>query len=235
MYAMKKLAAFFAIILIFGLFATTTVGTFAVAVSTPYAVIGDDVWMLAESGEKLFLLPKTYYARIDKMDETFYYVTFNGVSGKVPKTSVSVVGYDKAVKDTQTIIRIAPEYAVFTEIRLKTTIEGEEGETLTAPTGEPLTYIGTYKQGESIWYYVSYGGKYGYVLNTYTDTPEISVGEFLPVVDGESNADKEEEKKDEQPELVKVLVISGVSAAVLILIIILFLPRKNKKHKYYYS
>ncbi len=235
MYAMKKLAALFAIVLLFGLSSCALVEIAAQAVSTPYAVIGDDVWMLAESGEKLFLLPKTYYARIDKMDETYYYVTFNGVSGKVPKTSVSVVGYDKAVKDTQTIIRVAPEYSVFTEIKLKTSLESGESETLTAPTGEALTYAGTYKQGETVWYYVSYAGNYGYIQNIYTDTPEMSFAEFLPEKDEEKPKEEEEEKKEEQPELVKVLVISGVCAAVLILIIILFLPRKNKKHKYYYS
>lgn len=237
---MKKYIAFFIIsAIILGVGTVYAADRFgeekAEAVSTPYAVIGEDVWMLNENGSKLFLLPRTYYARIDRMDDNFYYITFNGVSGKIPKASVSVVGYDKDVKDTQRIIRISTEYSVFTEIKLKASLDGEAGEDITAPTSEPLTYIGTYKQGESIWYYVSYGGAYGYVLNTYTDTPTIVDEEFVPEKDITEEAKPPEEEKEEQPELVKILVISGVSVAVLILVIILFIPRKNKKHKYYYS
>ncbi len=236
LFAMKKSVVVFLLVIIAFVAATPLAqGVSSLAVSTPYAVIGDDVWLLAESGNKLFLLPKTYYARIDKMDDDYYYVTFNGVSGKIPKASVSVVGYDKAVQDTQKIIRIAPEYAVFTEIKLKTALEGESKDEL-APTGEPLTYLGTYRQGETIWYYVSFGGKYGYVKNTYTDSPELTFDEFKPVTDEKkAEPNDADEKTENKPELVKILVIGGVSAVALIFVIILFLPRKNKKHKYYYS
>lgn len=234
-FAMKKSVVIFLFLMIIVAATPLAQGVTSLAVSTPYAVIGEDVWLLAESGSKLFLLPKTYYARIDRMDDGFYYVTFNGVSGKIPKQSVSVVGYDKPVKDTQKIIRIAPEYAVFTEIKLVTALEGEGKEEL-APTSEPLTYLGTYKQGETVWYYVSFGGKYGYVKNTYTDSPEIGFEDFKPVSDEKTEEPNEQtEPTEKKSELVKILVISGVSAVALIFVIILFLPRKNKKHRYYYS
>lgn len=212
-------------------------GATAFAVSTPYAVIGEDVWLLGEAGNKLFLLPETYYARIERMDENYYYVVFNGVSGKIPKGSVSVVGYDRQVKDTQKIIRIGDQFSVFTEIKLKTVIDGEGAEELAIPTSEPLTYVGTYKLGEQIWYYVSYAGLYGYVLNTYTDTPSMGTEKFIPEQDEPEGRESpaEESEEETKPDLVKILVIGGVSAVVLIFVIILFLPRKNKRHKYYYS
>lgn len=212
--------------------------TKAYAVSTPYAVIGEDVWMMNEEGNKLFLLPATFYAKIERMDDNYYYIVFNGVSGKIPKGSVSVVGYDKPVKDTQKIIRIAETYSVFTELKMKTVIAGEGAEEIAVPTTEPLTYVGSYKLGEQVWYYVSYAGMYGYVLNTYTDTPVMGTETFVPEKEPETEEEKDDsftEEKKEEPNLVKILVISGVSAAALILVIILFLPRKNKKHKYYYS
>ena len=214
------------------------VGEKAYAVSTPYAVIGTDVWMLNESGNKLFLLPETYYAKIERMDENYYYISFNGVSGKIPKGSVSVVGYDKQVKDTQKIIRVADAYAVFTEIKLKTALEGENTGEFAVPTTEPLTYVGTYKQGDAVWYYVSYAGNYGYILNTYTDSPNMTTERFVPEREASIEEEREEERSEEEGpknDLVKILIIGGVSAVVLVLIIILFLPRKSKKHKYYYS
>lgn len=218
--------------------ALTTVRSFAYAVSTPYAVIGEDVWLLAENGNKLFLLPRTYYAKIDRMDDGYYYVSFNGVSGKITKTSVSVVGYDKDVKETRTIIKIASEYSVFTEIKLRDSLDGEVKEVeATAPTSEPLTYLGTYEQGDKIWYYVTYGGEYGYVLNTYTDSPNLSFEPFSPVEEKSEEKIEEptEKSKSKRSDLVKIIVISAVSAVAVILIIVLFLPRKGKKHHYYYS
>lgn len=214
---------------------TVSAGYSAYGLSTPYAVIGDDVWLLSENGTKIFSLPKTYYARIDRMDDHYYYVTFNGVSGKISKTSVSVVGYDKDVKETQRIIRVAGEYSVFTEIKLRTSLDGEDEESAKVPTTEPITYLGSYVQGDKTWYYVSYGGAYGYILNQYTDTPTIIIEDFVPEKAPEEKKAPEEEKENKNPDLVKILVISGVSAAALILLIVLFLPKKNRKKRYYYS
>ena len=48
------------------------------AQDTPFVVIEKDVWLLREDGERLFLLPETYYAPLVGIDETYYEVTFNG-------------------------------------------------------------------------------------------------------------------------------------------------------------
>ena len=232
----KRIALLFIAFLLCGV--TMGTGRTAYAVSTPYAVIGADVWMLDESGTKLFLLPETYYAKIERMDDNYYYVSFNGVNGKIPKGSVSVVGYDKRVQDTQTIIRIAETYAVFTEIKLRTALEGEGAEEFAVPTNEPLTYVGTYKLGDGVWYYVAYAGTYGYILNTYTDTPSMEIKRFVPEREGteEEREEKEvTEEKEEGSDLVKILIIGGLSLVLLVLTVVLFLPRKSKRHKYYYS
>ena len=214
-----------------------TVADIAYAVNAPYVVIGEDVWLLDNEGTKLFLMPQTYYARIISMDENYYYVTFNGVDGKIPKGSVSVVGYDGDVKNTSMVIHIANDYAVFTEIKLKSKLEGTSSDEVTVPTTEAITYIGSYKQGDTLWYYVSYGGSYGYIKNTYTDSPELKFENFIPVKDTTDapEVDEKEQPKEKQPELTKILIIAGVSVVAIIFIIVLFIPRKNKKHKYYYS
>lgn len=233
---MKKiliaLTAIFTVAISFGALKTE----YAYAVNTPYVVIGEDIWLLDDNGGKIFILPETYYARILSMDDNYYYVSFNGVNGKIPKNSVSVVGYDGEVKNTAKMIHIASEYSVFTEIKLKSRLEGESNEDITVPTGEALTYLGSYKQGDVLWYFVSYEDKSGYIKSSYTDSPEIKYEKFVPI--NETSVAPEVEKKEnetEERDLTKILIIAGVSVAAIVLLIIIFLPRKNKKHKYYYS
>ncbi|MBR2479785.1 MAG: hypothetical protein IKB56_00580, partial [Clostridia bacterium] len=62
--------------------------------STPHVVIEADIWLYDDKGEKIFMLPKSYYARINNLDDTYYYVTFNGVAGKIKKNEVRAVGYE---------------------------------------------------------------------------------------------------------------------------------------------
>jgi hypothetical protein len=207
------------------------------ALSVPYAVIGDDVWLSDSEGTKLFLLPSTYYAQIESMDDNFYYIVFNGVRGKIPKGSVSVVGYEYEVKQTARTLQIASEYSVFTEIKLKSCLEGASTYEATIPCDQSFTFIGIYKQGDTVWYYVTYGGKYGYIKNTYTDTPQIVFDDFVPEkTPTEENEPITEGNEDEKkPELIKILVIGGASAIAVIFVIVLFIPHKGKRHKYYYS
>ena len=234
---MKKLVLIFLLIGMFFVVAPFRVHAFAL--STPYVVIGDNVWLLnVESGEKLFLLPTTYYAKIEEMDENYYYVTFNNVKGKVNKNSVAVVGYDKETKGTLLPLKISSEYAVFTEIKLKSKVDGEIDDIVSIPTGETFTYVGTYQQNDVTWYYVTYGGEYGYLQAQYTDVPNITINDFIPENDSETitePSDIPSQQEQNEPDLVKILVISGVCVVGVILAIILFIPRKNKKHKYYYS
>lgn len=224
--------AIFCVAITFGTFKSVV----AHAVNTPYVVIGEDIWLLDDNGSKVFLLPETYYARIISMDDNYYYVSFNGVDGKIPKGSVSVVGYEGEVKNTATMIRIASEYSVFTEIKLKSKLEGDSNEDITVPTGEALTYLGSYKQGDVLWYFVCYGDKKGYVKSDYTDSKEMKFEKFVPISNTSESPDVEKrEKETEEKDLPKILIIAGVSVVAIILLIIIFLPRKNKKHKYYYS
>ncbi len=214
--------------------AFNTAADFAYAADAPYIVIGEEVFLLdSETGRKLFLLPPTYYAVIDNMDEEFYYVTFNGVSGKVSKESVSVVGYHTVAPGTVQEIKIDSKYSVFTEIKLKETMEGK-GEEYPVPTGESMFFLGKYPS-EEMWYYVKYNDKCGYLKAEYTTAPDISTGVFVP---------EEKEKPAEAPtppassdsgNLTKILVITGVCVAVVAVIVIIFLPKKKGGNKYYYE
>lgn len=207
---------------------------FAYAADAPYVVIGEDVYLLdSETGRKLFLLPPTYYAVIDNMDEEFYYVTFNGVSGKVGKESVSAVGYHTVAPGTVQEIKIDSKYSVFTEIKLKETMEGK-GEEYPVPTSESMFFLGKYPS-EEMWYYVKYNDKCGYLKAEYTTAPDISTGVFVPEDKEKSVAEPETPDSPDSGNLTKILVITGVCVAVVAVIVIIFLPKKKGGNKYYYE
>lgn len=55
-FAMKKSVVIFLFLMIIVAATPLAQGVTSLAVSTPYAVIGEDVWLLAESGSKLFFI-----------------------------------------------------------------------------------------------------------------------------------------------------------------------------------
>ncbi len=207
------------------------------AQDAPYIVIGENVWLLDKQGEKLFLLPETYYAPIEGIDETYYTVVFNGVTGKVARNVVSVTGYGDKASETLQLLHISEKYASFTGLKLKVSPDGkEEGENF-VPVGEAFTYLGSYPTGENVWYYVCYGDKYGYVLSDFCDKKaEIPVFEPIKKEEEEKeNGQDETMPKTKDDNLLKILVISGVAVTVVVLLLVLILPRKGKKTRYYYE
>ena len=228
---MKMLMSF----LTFLLFSSFFCGEACYALDTPYVVIAQDVWLFSEQGEKVFLLPESYYAPIVGMDENYYFVQFNGVKGKLPKNTVSVTGYGEEVAGTTQTLHISEKYSAFVGLKLQASMEGQtEGDDAFIPVGEPFTYLGSYPTADKTWYYVCYGDKYGYVLSDFCDT-EVKTRPFEPEIKTEEE-EKEgtpEEKKDDS--LLKILVVSGVAVTVVILLLVLVLPGKKKKTRYYYE
>lgn len=206
----------------------------AYAVDYPYVVIGDNIWLLdTRDGSRIFLLPKTYYARVDDLDAEYYYVTFNGVSGKVERDSVSPIGYHTEATGTMQEIRIDPKYAYFTEIRLKTSLNGT-GSDVIVPTDVSFVFLGEYPTETENWYYVRYNGSCGYVKSEFTTNKNIVISPFVPE-EKPSEAVPEPEKKKDNSELIKILIITGLSVSVAVLLIIVFYPRKKGVNKYYYE
>ena len=207
----------------------------AFALDFPYIVIGDNVWLLDRTGgNRLFLLPSTYYARVDDIDEEYYYVTFNGVSGKVDRMAVSTIGYHTEAAGTMREIRIDLKYSYFTEIKLKSSLDG--GVDYPVPVSASLVFLGKYHTDTDLWYYVKYNEYCGYIKAEFTTDPDITIAPFVPeekpgITD--PGPAKVEEKGN--ADLIKILVITGLSVAMVILLIIIFRPRKKGVNKYYYE
>jgi len=205
------------------------------AQDTPYVVIGKDVWLLKEDGERLFLLPETYYAPLIGIDENNYEVTFNGVAGKIPKSSVSVTGYHQEATGTEQTLHISEKYSSFTALRIRSAPGGPiEEDAPVVPTGEPFTYLGVYPTAEGEWYYVCYGDRYGYVFADFCDK-KIDLQPFVPEEKQTENVPEELPEEKKEDDLLKVLVIAGVAVTIVILLVVVLIPRKGKKTRYYYE
>lgn len=236
---MKKIVIVFVLILI-NLSLITPFAT-AYAVDFPYIVIDGEVWLLnVTSGNRIFQLPDTYYAKIDNLDDNYYYVTFNGISGKVEKTLVSTIGYHTTATGTIQDLQVGEKYRVFTGIKLKSTMDSG-GTDIEVPTSGSLIFLGKY-QSTDLWYYVQYNEVYGYIRAEFTNQPNITIPKFVPeeepvTVDGDDNTDDNTETESGlmSTDLTKILIISGLSLVLVILIIIIFRPNKNKKNRYYYE
>ncbi|NLL56510.1 MAG: hypothetical protein GX242_04780 [Clostridiales bacterium] len=210
----------------------------AFALDFPYIVVQGEVWLLdKESGNRIFLLPETYYAKIENLDDNYYYVSFNGVNGKVDKTKVSSVGYHATPTGTIQDIQIAEKYRIFTGIKLKSTMDSG-GEDIEVPTSESLIFLGKYPSGE-MWYYVKYNETCGYIRAEFTNQPNLVIPSFVPEqkpqADVEPGPDNSDSKVKVTPNLVKILVISGLCVGLAIIIILIFRPYKNKNNRYYYE
>lgn len=210
------------------------------ALSTPHIIITDGVWLLdVDSGSRLFLLPETYYAQIDNMDNDFYYVTFNGVAGKVEKSIVSTVGYHTQATGTMQEIKIHSQYYDFKTIILKSSMDLSSTE-IVVPVEESFIFLGLYPLSE-MWYCIRYNDNVGYIKASRTTLPQIEIAPFVPETEKGAEEPAQIIKGEtsgmdlSNPSLLRILIIIGLSIPALLLIFLLFRPQKGKKTRYYYS
>lgn len=211
----------------------------AYAVDFPYIVIDGEVWLLDRvTGSRIFVLPDSYYAKIDNLDDNYYYVTFNGVSGKIEKTLVSTIGYHTTAVGTIMDMQVGEKYRIFTEIKLKSTMDSG-GTDIEVPTNGSLIFLGKYPSTD-MWYYVKYNEVCGYIRAEFTTQPELVIPAFVPEAKPVVNPDPETPdpiggETESTPNLTKILIITGLCFVLIILIILIFRPNKNKKNRYYYE
>lgn len=206
--------------------------------STPHIKILGDVWLLSLEGEKLFLLPDTYYAKIDNLDETYYFVTFNGVPGKVMKASVASVGYHEKAAGTMRDLKIADSYSEFDAINLKSQPDLSAQNTVSMPIRASFIFLGKYPTDNGLWYYVKYNQYYGYIKAERTNAPEITFDPFVPVAAMEEEPPPGETPKnpldtlDEGNNTLKIIIIIGLAIPAILIIFLIFKPSKYNSARY---
>lgn len=207
----------------------------AFAADTPHIVADGDVWLLSGDGVRLFMLPDTYYARINNLDEKFYYVTFNGVSGKVDKNTVSAVGYHTTAAGTSREIGVSADFSEFTAINLKVSPDVTSDSAAEVPVGASITFLGVYPAETLTWYYVKYENSYGYIRADRTTMPSPDIEPFVPEVppseDVSAPADNTAAPSDgsvmdalDDNEL-KIIIIVGLAVPAIAVVVLLFRSR----------
>jgi hypothetical protein len=211
------------------------------ALDMPHIIIIDNIWLLNENGIKLFVLPHSYYAKILNMDENYYYISFNGVSGMINRSIASVVGYHTTAKGTSEVLTINDDYYEFDSIFLKKTPLLSSENIISIPVSDSFTFIGEYPQDDNdLWYYVKYNQYYGYIRSVRTNKPTMEYDTFIPeklVNDpsDDSNSDSTQKQSDNtnstmNENIIRTAIVIGLVIPAGFVIMIIFKSGKNKKY-----
>lgn len=211
----------------------------ACALSAPHVKFLGDVWLFSLEGEKLFLLPDTYYAKIDNIDETYYYITFNSVAGKVLKASVTSLGYHAKATGTMLDLKISDSYAEFDAINLKSEPDTSARNVVSMPLRESFIFLGKYPTDNELWYYVAYNQYYGYIKASRTNTPKITFDTFVPLPYTEDPQPEEQtpgksvlEGLGDEDATLRIVIIIGLAIPAILIIFLIFKPSKLGNARY---
>ncbi len=203
---------------------------YAQATSTsPHIYSEGNVWLYDEKGEKLFELPKTYYAKVNNLDENYYYVTYNGVAAKAKKNDCNSVGYHLIADGTIKPLTVSQEFSDFTAIEMKAHADVGAESILEIPTKATFNFIGRYPKDGELWYYVCYNDTYGYLRAERTSDPNVTfepfIAETLPTVETNSTPVENENESilDKiTPTELKIIIIVGLAIPAVAIVVLLF-------------
>lgn len=226
-------------ILTVGVLLPTTPARAAEIASTPHVIITENVWLCSSSGDRLFLLPNTYYAEITGMDETFYFVTFNGVSGRVEKNEVTTVGYHTKADGTMRDMKVDDSFAEFPTINLKSRPDLASTNLVAMPTNANFTFVGRFPLEKELWYAVRFDQYFGYIRAARTNVKDITFEDFkpqeappvsaTPVDDPSGNGGGDIFKGDgtNSSATLKIILVVGLIVPAVLIVFLVFRPKQR--------
>jgi hypothetical protein len=208
------------------------------ATDVPHVIISNDVWLLNDQAEKLFMLPVGYYAEIVGIEGGYYKVIFNGINGMILKNSVSAVGYHTIASGTILTLRINDEYHEFESIKLQRTPDALSESVISMPITATFTFLGEYPTETSgVWYYVNYNQSYGYIKSTRTNISVMKYEPFIPEskTDNMAPTTVEESMPDDDTEplernVIKVAIVIGMIVPIMFIVLLIFKTGKTRKY-----
>ncbi len=216
-----------------------TVGFYSVDIcanansTSPHIYSEGNVWLYDERGEKLFELPKTYYAKVNNIDDNYYYVTYNGVATKAKKNDCNSVGYHLIADGTIKPLTVNQAFSDFTAIEMKAHADVGAESILEIPTKATFNFIGRYPKDGELWYYVCYEDTYGYLRAERTSDPNVTFEPFVPealpsVETGTAPVENEQGSVLEKitPNELKIIIIVGLAVPAVAIVVLLF-RKKN--------
>lgn len=234
---MKKVLFVFSLLiaLSFGLLVPAT-PAHAETASAPHIIIPDNVWLCSSSGDRLFLLPKTYYAEITGMDETFYFVTFNGVAGRVEKTEVTTVGYHTKADGTMRDMKVDDAFSEFPAINLKSRPDLASTNLVAMPTTANFTFVGRFPLDKELWYAVRFDQYFGYIRASRTNIKDVTFDDFVPqeapvIANPVENPDENGQNNTggaTSATTLKIVLVVGLIVPAVLIVFLIFKPRGDR-------
>ena len=177
----RRIIVVVALILSVALSATIIVANFAEAEGVMWArVVNDGVYVYAteEDDERLFVAEKSYYLQIFDETERMYFVYVQPDGGNFPVIGGYV--YKSQVK----LCDVPPIRPAYPAEKLTVTSGSAAVRTSPLPSAkteiaavnrQTVCYYGSIESYGSVWYYVYYGGKHGYVNAQDVSAPNIAL------------------------------------------------------------
>lgn len=212
----------------------------AKAESTRWArITEEDVYLFATDSDKqrCFALEKTYYVEILDETDNMYFVAVMQNEKDFPR----ITGYVFKSQVTPSLSPVAPYYPA-----VKLTVTGgsapiklsplASAETLlTATNSQQLSYYGKTIYGGTLYYYVWYGGCFGYVEATAVTAPAIALHptplQSAAVVAPPSDSQTQTPQTDKGAPASEILLTVFVVVLAAGLTLALFLPGNTRKKK----
>lgn len=207
-----------------------------------YTVVNEEVYFFNEDNKALFIIPKTYYLLKNGQPLTgdYYRAIYNGVDGKILKTSVTdatVLSIDEpyftqtlSIASGKTFILVHPTPSALAEELIYIN-----------NTTTTFEFLGLMNDSDTTktdkWYYVRYNtNKYGYIIPSDTNNTELltTIAPHAnslvnpspsPSVSPSPNPNAPVEPTNN---LLRVLLILGISVPAVIVVFLLFRPSHSK-------
>lgn len=244
---MRKFSLIFTVFIIIAICSITFCPSFISATATSneyYKVTSNDVVFYNEDNNELFIVPNSYYLLKtgEQLTGDYYYVSYQGIDGKVLKTSVGTSVFDIEDPYYLNVVNLDKTFLLICSIPSLTA----EDPIYISDITRNFNFIGVTSDVSTTdkWYYVSYTSganlRYGYIISSDTTKPELAttipafveepINTDSPSPSTTLNPDTPEEPTNN---LLRVLLILGISIPAVIVVFLLFRPSKGKGSNYH--
>lgn len=205
--------------------------------------------------EEIFELPNGFYVEyLEPFTKSFYKVKYHGCEGIVPvsalngnakKTDSSSPDYFDynfyANKKQEAIFAVKANETASMKASASPSAADVKSNLTSASS---ITFIGAkigdLYQTSTLWYYVLCDGVYGYIPALQTNNVNLDIAEFIkdkPVInpidpDDGNTTNPTDPETPPTNNLLRILLIIGITIPAIIIVILLFKPVKNKKGRY---
>lgn len=252
---MRKSLLFAIIILLFCGFTLSPYMTVLAASQEYFTVESDNVIFIDTrntetiNDDKEFIVPKTYYLLKtgEQPSQSYYYVEYKGIKGKVKKDSLTAprsLEIEKPYYEDTLQINTSLSFVLIYSAPSNLSTLDYTFNRSNNPTFDFIGIMPDKDDTDKIWYYVSYtkdeANMTGYILSADTDKPNLAAS-ITPHPDSlknstspspsQSNKPSENDPNEPSNDLLRIILILGISVPAVIVVFLLFRPSRKSSYR----